>query len=220
MATWFWSPQNKVSHCFHCFPIYLPWSDWTACHDLSFLKVEFQAYFFTLLFHFHQERKKKKNLIRGPAPTGTLFWTLNVNQNFKFVFKKPSLFPQPFLNCVKIPTPSVIKNNNTEYDHSKTKLIHFCLFLITWISISSVKLSRSVISDSLRPMNCSMPGLPVQHQLLEFTQTHVHRVHDAIQPIHPLLSPFPPAPNPSQHQGLFQWVNSSHEVAKVLEFQL
>ena len=58
------------------------------------------------------------------------------------------------------------------------------------------------------------------HQLLEFTQTHVHRVGDAIQPSHPLSSPSPPAPNPSQHQGLFQWVNSSHEVAKVLEFQL
>ena len=69
------------------------------------------------------------------------------------------------------------------------------------------------------PMNRSMPGLPVHHQLLEFTQTHVHWVGDAIQPSHPLLSPSPPAPNPSQHQGLFQWANSSHEVAKVLEFQ-
>ena len=62
--------------------------------------------------------------------------------------------------------------------------------------------------------------LPVHHQLLEFTQTHAHRVADAIQPSHPLLFPFPPAPSSSQHQGLFQWVNSSHEVAKVLEFQL
>ena len=69
------------------------------------------------------------------------------------------------------------------------------------------------------PMNCSMPGLPVHHQLPEFTQTHVHRVGDAIQPSHPLLSSSPPAPNPSQHQSLFQWVSSLHEVAKVLEFQ-
>ena len=69
-------------------------------------------------------------------------------------------------------------------------------------------------------MNRSTPGLPVHHQLPEFTQTHAHRVGDAIQPSHPLSSPSPPAPNPSQHQGLFQWVNSSHEVAKVLEFQL
>ena len=70
------------------------------------------------------------------------------------------------------------------------------------------------------PMNCSTPGLPVHHQLPEFTQTHVHQASDAIQPSHPLSSPSPPAPSPSQHQSLFQWVNSSHEVAKVLEFQL
>ena len=70
------------------------------------------------------------------------------------------------------------------------------------------------------PMNCSTPGLPVHHQLLEFTQTHIYWVSDAIQPFHPLSTPSPPAPNPSQHQSLFQWVNSSHELAKVLEFQL
>ena len=69
-------------------------------------------------------------------------------------------------------------------------------------------------------MNRSTPGLPVHHQLPEFTQTHVHWVGDAIQPSHPLSSPSPPAPNPSHNQSLFQWVNSSHEVAKVLEFQL
>ena len=70
------------------------------------------------------------------------------------------------------------------------------------------------------PMNRSTPGLPVHHQLPEYTQTHIHHLGDAIQPSHPLLSPSPPAPNPSQHQSLFQWVSSSHEVAKVLEFQL
>ena len=70
------------------------------------------------------------------------------------------------------------------------------------------------------PMDHSTPGLPVHHQLPEFTQTRVHGVSDAIQPSHPLSSSSPPAPNPSQHQSLFQWVNSSHEVAKVLEFQL
>ena len=69
-------------------------------------------------------------------------------------------------------------------------------------------------------MNHSTPGLPVHHKLPEFTQTHAHRVSDAIQPSHPLSSPSPPAPNPSQHQGLFQRVNSLHEVAKGLEFQL
>ena len=69
-------------------------------------------------------------------------------------------------------------------------------------------------------MNRSTPGLPVHHQLLESTQTHVHRVGDAIQPSRHLSSPSPPAPNPSQPQSLFQWVSSLHEVVKVLEFQL
>ena len=70
------------------------------------------------------------------------------------------------------------------------------------------------------PMNHSTPGLPVHHQLPEFIQSHVHRVGDDNQPSHRLSSPSLLAPHPSQHQGLFQWVNSSHEVAKVLEFQL
>ena len=70
------------------------------------------------------------------------------------------------------------------------------------------------------PMHYSTPGLPVHHQLLEFTQTHVHWVGDSIQPSHPLSSPSSPALNLSQHQGLFQWVSSLHEVAKGLEFQL
>ena len=85
------------------------------------------------------------------------------------------------------------------------------------VQFSSVAQSCLTLCD---PMNCNTPGLPVHHQLPEFTQTHVHRVGDAIQPSHPLSSPSPPASNPSQHQGLFQWINSSHEVAKVLEFQL
>ena len=82
---------------------------------------------------------------------------------------------------------------------------------------SSVAQSYQTLCD---PMNRSTPGLPVHHQLSEFTQTHVHRVADAIQSTHPLSSPSPPALTPSQHQGLFQRVNSSHEAAEVLEFQL
>ena len=70
------------------------------------------------------------------------------------------------------------------------------------------------------PMIRSMPSLPVHLQLPEFTPTHIHQVSDAIQPSHPQSSPSPPALNPSQHQSLFQWVNTSHEVAKVLEFQI
>ena len=82
---------------------------------------------------------------------------------------------------------------------------------------SSVAQSCPTLCD---PMNRSTPGLPVHRQLPEFTQTHVHWVGEAIQPSYSLQSPSPPAPNPSQHQSLFQWVSSSHEVAKVLEFQL
>ena len=80
------------------------------------------------------------------------------------------------------------------------------------VQFSSVTQSCPTLCN---PMNHSTPGLPVHHQLPEFTQTHAHLVDDAIQPSHPLSSPSPPAPNPSKHQGLFQWVNSSHEVAKV-----
>ena len=69
-------------------------------------------------------------------------------------------------------------------------------------------------------MDCSMSGFPVHHQLLELAQTHVHRVGDTIQPSYPLLSPFPPTFDFSQHQGLFKWVSSLHQVAKLLEFQL
>ena len=84
-------------------------------------------------------------------------------------------------------------------------------------SVSSVAQSWLTLCD---PVDCSTPGLPVHHQLPEFTQTHAHWVGDAIQPSHPLLIPSPPICNLSQHQGLFKWVSSSHQVAKVLEFQL
>ena len=92
-------------------------------------------------------------------------------------------------------------------------------YIYTFSSVQFSSITQSCLT-LCNPMNCSTPGLPVHHQLPEFTQTHVHWVGDAIQPSHPLSSPSPPAPNPSQHQSLFQWVNSSHEVAKVLEFQL
>ena len=91
---------------------------------------------------------------------------------------------------------------------------------IVSISIRSDQISRSVTSDSSRPHESQHTRPPCPSPTSEFTQTHVHQVSDAIQPSHPLSSPSPPAPNPSQHQSLFQWVSSSHEVAKVLEFQL
>ena len=88
------------------------------------------------------------------------------------------------------------------------------IFFTSSVQFSSV-LSRVWLCD---PTNCSMPGLPVHHQLPEFTQTHVHWVGGVIQPSHPLSSPSPPALNLSHHQDLFKWVSSSHQMAKLLEF--
>ena len=85
------------------------------------------------------------------------------------------------------------------------------------VQFSSVTQSCPTVCDA---MDHSTPGLPVHHQFPESTQTHIHWVGDAIQPYHPLSSASPPALNLSQHQGLFKWVSSSHQVAKVLEFQL
>ena len=103
----------------------------------------------------------------------------------------------------------------------------YCPKVIEFYTLSGMKFLMHQFSSVAQscptlcyPMNRSTPGLPVHHHLPELNQTHVHRVGDAIQPSHPLSSPSPPAPNPFQHQSLFQWVNSSHEVAKVLEFQL
>ena len=89
--------------------------------------------------------------------------------------------------------------------------------LVCWVQFSSVTQSCPTLCD---PMDCSTPGFHVHHQLPELTQTHVHKLGDAMQPSHPLSSSSPPTCNLSQHQGLFHWVSSSHQVAKVLEFQL
>ena len=93
----------------------------------------------------------------------------------------------------------------------------YLTYMQSSVQFSSVAQSCPTLCD---PMNCRMPGLPVHHQLPESTQTYVRRVGDAIQPSHPLSSPSPPAFNLSQHQSLFKWVSSSHQVAKILEFQL
>ena len=112
-----------------------------------------------------------------------------------------------------------VRAHTHTHTHTPTSIYAWISYWIRHfiIMFNSVTQSCPTLCD---PMNCSTPGLPVHHQLPEFTQTHVHQVGDAIQPSHPLSSPSPPAPNPSEHQSLFQWVNSSHEVAKVLEFQL
>ena len=96
----------------------------------------------------------------------------------------------------------------------------WALWLFSSVQFSSVTQWCPTLCD---PMNCSTPGLPVYHQLPEFTQTHVHRVGDAIQPSHPLSSPSPPAPNPSQHQSflisqLFAWGGQSTGVSALASF--
>ena len=96
-------------------------------------------------------------------------------------------------------------------------LLCIYIYIYNYVLHFSVAQSCLTVCD---PMDCRTPGFPVLHQLLEFTWTHVHRVSDTIQPSHPLLSPSPPVPNPSQHQSLFQWVNSLHDMVKVLEFEL
>ena len=112
---------------------------------------------------------------------------------------------------------SMMISQNVPKSHHRVNISWWAPFYNYSVQFSSVAQSCPTLCD---PMNSSTPGLSVHHKLLEFTQTHVHQVGDAIQPSHPLWSPSPPAPNASQHQNLFQWVNSSHEVAKVLEFQL
>ena len=121
-------------------------------------------------------------------------------------------------------------NSNDNYNrlkHMKYAKIHEFLIIILKISLVTFRRCsvqfRSVTQlcpTLCDPMDYNIPGLPIHHQLLEFTQTRVHWVGDAIQPSYPLLSPSSSDLNPSQHQGLFQWVSSSHQVAKLLEFQL
>ena len=108
--------------------------------------------------------------------------------------------------CIQV----CLTTKSTVFDHA-------CCFKMFLHLFSSVTQLCPTLWD---PMDCSTPGLPIHHQLLDFNQIHVHWVSDAIQPSHPLSSPTPPAFNLSQHQGLFQWVSSLHQVAKVLEFLL
>ena len=153
-------------------------------------------------------------------------WTLAHKVPLSMKFSR-----QEYWNGLLFPTPEDLLNPGIEFTVCCVSCIGRCI-LYNWatrefhilpsVQFSSVQFS-SVAQSCLTlcdPMNHSTPGLPVHHQLPEFTQTHVHWVSDAIQTSHPLSSPSPPALNPSQHQSLFQWVNSSHEVAKVLEFQL
>ena len=139
-----------------------------------------------------------------------MYWTCTDHLFYIYVFQCYSL---------KSSHPRILPLN------PKVCSLHLCLFCCHACRITITSLSRfhqfSSVTQSCttlcNPTNRSTPDLHVHHIFQEFTQTHVHRVGDTIQPSHPLSSSFPPAPNPSQHQSLFQWVNSSHEVAKVLD---
>ena len=102
-----------------------------------------------------------------------------------------------------------------KFSLQKWKSKEECYICTHSLTSDQIRSDQSLSRVRLFVTPCSTPGLPIHHQLPEFTQIHVHQVSDAIQPSHPLSSPSPPALNPSQHQGLFKWVNPSHEVAKV-----
>ena len=125
------------------------------------------------------------------------------------------------LHCFYVQISDIIYGQKNQKSNSCSIWSFFGHLERIWMSsfsqVSSVIQSCPALCD---PMDCSTPGLPVHHQLPELTQTHVHRVGDAIQPSHPLSFPSPPTFNPSQHQGVFKWVGPLHQVAKVLEFQL
>ena len=115
--------------------------------------------------------------------------------------------------------PDMEQWTGTKFGKEFVKVVYCHPAYLTYLQ-SQLSLLVQSCPTLCNPMNRSTPGLPVHHQLPEFTQTHVHWVSDAIQTSHPLLSPSSPTFNLSQHQGLFKWVSSLHQVAKVLEFQL
>ena len=140
---------------------------------------------------------------------GDVFLELSCFSMIQWMLEIRSLVPLPFLN------PACT---------SGSSWFTYCWSLvcrILSISLLACEMSAVQLCPTLcNPIDCSTPGLPVHHQVLELAQTHVHWVGDAIQPSHPLSSASPPAFSLSRHQGLFQWVGSLHQVAKILELQL
>ena len=154
-------------------------------------------------------------------------WNENPSAEYNFVYRFNktlnicwSLFPvQNSAALRKLSKTSFLSSDRNIVSHNMINVIFswWAVWLYSYYQFSAVTQSCLILCD---PMDCSTPGLPVHHQLPELTQTHVHWVGDAIQPSHPLSSPSPPAFNLSQHQGLFKWVSSLYQVAKVFEFQL
>ena len=172
-----------------------------------------------------------KQLFWSNVLTKPFFIHLNVEKAFGTKVTAGLSFCSPLTTIPSLrPTSTASMLENPTHDGSWIWNSSPVIFLEPWLSTSSwtswlcgsVQLSSVAQScpTLCNPMNCSMPAFPVHHQLQEFIQTHVHWVSDAIQPFHPLSSPSPPAFNLSLDQGLLRWVSSSHQVAKVLEFQL
>ena len=124
--------------------------------------------------------------------TNAFLWPIHVD-----VWQKPSQY------CNYSPF-KIINKKYTPENFSQAIEFQLCIFFFYFLSSVQFSSVAQLCPTLCAPMNHSTPGLPVHHHLLEFTQTHVHRVSDAIQPSHPQSSPSPPAPNPSQHQSLFQ----------------
>ena len=138
-------------------------------------------------------------------------WIINWNQDCQEKYQQPQTVQYQISNY------DIISVTHCFYTQGLVLIPGSSLQHAVILSVNSVAPLYLTVCD---PMDCSTPGLPVHHQLPKLVQTHVHWVGDAIQSSHPLSSPSPPAFNLSQHQGLFKWVSSSHQVAKVLEFQL
>ena len=140
---------------------------------------------------------------------GCVHWVHGKISFCVYLYQIIALYTLPVLQfCQLYPIKAEVKKVSASGIVTKIAVV-----VVQSLQFSSVAQSCPTLCN---PKNCSTRGLPVCHQLPDFTQTHVHRVSGAIQPSHPLSSPSPPAPNPSQHQGLFQWVSSLREVAKVL----
>ena len=183
-----------------------------ACHIISFPCVEPSKG-----FPVYSELKLLTMTFKTPHEFPWLFLSLLFSCHWVSCSSNSGPLAVPYIFS-KLPLPQCSKCYSLCLEYSSLSFLPIISSPpFSSVQFISVAQSCRALCDS---MNRSTPGLPVHHQLPEFTQTHVHRVCDAIQPSHPLLSSSSPSHNPSQHQGLFQWVNSSREVAKILEFQL
>ena len=153
-----------------------------------------------------------------------LFWSVGSELQIHFVWIRADSQNRPCPLYMELVLFSLKNNNNSSYCMGwliiVTRFQLLCLLLAQVLCQLLLLFSHQVVPDSLQPHDCGTPGFPVLHYLPQFAQTHVHWVSDTIQSSHPLFPPSPPALNLSQNWGLFQWVNSSHQVAKVLELQL